>query len=102
AQARLQVAQETADELQFEFYGPEVVAALPTPSPGDLFFDFEGDPLWAEPGSTDWGLEYLFGVVEQPPTAGAAPVFRPFWAHDRAEEKQALLDFLAYVEQRRR
>ena len=24
--------------------------------------------------------------------------FRPFWAHDRAQEKQAFVDFLAYVE----
>ena len=36
-------------------------AALPEPSPGDLFFDMEGDPyaLDDEHGS---GLEYLFGV----------------------------------------
>ena len=25
--------------------------ALPQPDPGDIFFDFEGDPLWAEAGS---------------------------------------------------
>ena len=43
----------------------------------------------------DWGLEYLCGVVE------ADGTFRPFWAHDRAQEKQALVDFLAYLEQRR-
>ena len=38
-------------------------AALPEPSPGDLFFDMEGDPyaLDDEHGS---GLEYLFGVIE--------------------------------------
>ena len=35
-----------------------------------------------------------FGVVE---ADGTASTFRPFWAHDRAEEKQALLDFLDYV-----
>ena len=39
-------------------------SALPAPDPGDIFFDFEGDPLWEENGSGDWGLEYLFGVVE--------------------------------------
>ena len=70
--------------------------ALPLPDPGDIFFDFEGDPLWAENGSADWGLEYLFGVVE-----GDTEEFVSFWAHDRAEEKQALVDFLAYVAARR-
>ena len=32
---------------------------------------------------------------------GDKPRFRTFWAHDRAEEKQALIDFLAYVDERR-
>jgi uncharacterized protein len=53
---------------------------LPEPSGGDLFFDIEGDPFW-EPGR---GLEYLWGIVD---TAGE---FRPFWAHDRAQERRAV------------
>ncbi len=43
-------------------------------------------------------------MVEAPDAAAAAagkPVFRPFWAHSRSEERQAFLDFLAYVEERR-
>ena len=84
-------------QVEFELFAPAVVGTLPLPDPGDIFFDFEGDPLWAEPDSTVWGLEYLFGVVEEPVTPDAAPVFRPFWAHDRAQEKQALVDFLDYV-----
>ena len=35
----------------------------------------------------DWGLEYLFGVVE---VDSGDRVFRAFWAHDREQEKQAL------------
>ncbi|WP_407344926.1 TM0106 family RecB-like putative nuclease [Pengzhenrongella phosphoraccumulans] len=103
AQAALQVRQrERADgAVEHDLFAPEVVRALPPADPGDLFFDFEGDPLWAEAGSTDWGLEYLFGVVEQPTSPGTEPVFRTFWAHDRAQEKKALLDFLAYVTARR-
>ncbi|QTE29561.1 TM0106 family RecB-like putative nuclease [Pengzhenrongella sicca] len=103
AQARLQVLQgaRPAGEVAFDLFAPEVVGALPAPDPGDIFFDFEGDPLWAEDGSTDWGLEYLFGVVEHPHEPGGEPVFRPFWAHDRAQEKQTLVDFLAYVDARR-
>ena len=83
--------------------------SIPAPSPGDIFFDFEGDPLWQDPATSQWGLEYLFGVIEAPlgTAAGSAaeaagkPVFRPFWAHSRNEERQAFLDFLAYVEERR-
>jgi predicted RecB family nuclease len=88
----------------FELFAPEVVGTLPPPDDGDLFFDFEGDPLWSEAGSTDWGLEYLFGVIEGPggrPDGTSEPVFHPFWAHDRAQEKRALEDFLAYLAKRR-
>ncbi|RAN69317.1 nuclease [Bacillus sp. SRB_336] len=80
------------------------VSSLPAPSPGDIFFDFEGDPLWQDPVTEKWGIEYLFGSIEAPlPGAAAAtqPVFRPFWAHSRGEERQALADFIAYVQDRR-
>ena len=103
AQARLQVAQDERPRLaneqpdvHAEVFATVALEALPLPDPGDIFFDFEGDPLWAENGSPDWGLEYLFGVVE-----GDTEQFVSFWAHDRAEEKQALVDFLAYVAVRR-
>lgn len=85
----------------FEVFNPEGLSQLPTPSPGDIFFDFEGDPMWRDPVSGQWGLEYLFGLVEASSEAGLQPNFRAFWAHDRAEEKVALRDFLDYVAQRR-
>jgi uncharacterized protein len=106
-QARLQVAQERGDPgvatsggVAYELVAPDAVGHLPPPDPGDVFFDFEGDPLWVDEAGT-WGLEYLFGVLEAPTAPGAEPVFRPFWAHDRAGERQALLDFLAYLRERR-
>lgn len=103
AQAALQIRQTPPDgsvgEVAAEVYDETAIRALPAPDPGDIFFDFEGDPLWTDDGAHDWGLEYLFGVVE--PGADGDGVFRPFWAHDRAEERQALLDFLDYVAQRR-
>ncbi|MFJ6077214.1 TM0106 family RecB-like putative nuclease [Pseudarthrobacter sp. NPDC092419] len=84
------------------------IDSLPAPSPGDIFFDFEGDPLWQDPATGLWGIEYLFGVVEAPAPwaeqgAGRAtePVFRPFWAHSRSGERGAFLAFLDYVEERR-
>ncbi|WP_167043341.1 bifunctional RecB family nuclease/DEAD/DEAH box helicase [Salinibacterium sp. ZJ454] len=94
AQARLQIG----GRLDFEVVEPAALTALPQPDPGDIFFDFEGDPLYQEgaaPTKTVWGLDYLFGLVEPDET------FRAFWAHDLAEERQALLDFLAYVDERR-
>src|SRR5262249_27322360 len=70
-------------------------AALPEPSPGDLFFDMEGDPY-----ALDGGLEYLFGVVEL--DRAGRPRYHAFWAHDRAGERQAFEDFVDFVVERRR
>ena len=61
---------------------------LPLPSDGDLFFDMEGDPL------EEGGLEYLFGLYY---FEGGKGVFKPFWAHSRAEEKLAFEAFIDFV-----
>jgi predicted RecB family nuclease len=97
AQAKLQVRQRDTGTPQFEVADPQPLALLPNPDDGDLFFDFEGDPLWTADG-TDWGLEYLFGVLE----GGRSAAFHPLWAHDRRDERKALIDFLALVAKRRR
>lgn len=114
AQARMQTGVGPADgEVRYVKDGEEhairfgvvpenTLAELPPPSAGDIFFDFEGDPLWQESSTGVWGLEYLFGVIEAPTGPGVPGVFRPFWAHTREAEKQAFLDFLDYVEKRRR
>ena len=78
---------------------PTALAAIPRPNPGDLFFDFEGDPLYREPGddeSARWGLDYLFGMID------VHEQFMPIWAHDLAAERRALEEFLAFVSARRR
>ncbi|HSO15880.1 MAG TPA: TM0106 family RecB-like putative nuclease [Arthrobacter sp.] len=87
--------------IRFGVIPENTLAELPPPSEGDIFFDFEGDPLWQESATGVWGLEYLFGVIEAPTGPGVPGVFRPFWAHSREAEKQAFLDFLDYVEKRR-
>jgi uncharacterized protein len=97
AQARLQMRQRDTGTAQYEVADPQPLALLPEPNPGDLFFDFEGDPLWTADGK-QWGLEYLFGVLE----AGPAGRFRPLWAHDRIDEREALKQFLALVAKRRK
>ncbi|KGN30209.1 nuclease [Knoellia sinensis KCTC 19936] len=98
SQARLQLRAEAEGSVPHEVIDEQSIRRLPRPSAGDIFFDFEGDPLWTEAGSSVWGLEYLFGLVE---VDTETPVFRAFWAHDRAQEKQALIDFVDYVEKRR-
>ena len=104
AQARLQLAQlEAGGPLLHEVVDQSVLALLPARSPGDIFFDFEGDPMWVERGDPTWGLEYLFGVIEVDRLeSDGEPRFRAFWAHDRVEERQALVDFIAYLADRRR
>ncbi len=96
AQARLQVAPRPTGTPPFEVADPNPLALLPDPDKGDLFFDFEGDPLWTADGR-EWGLEYLFGVL-----GTGTDDFRPLWAHNQQQERQALLDFLALVRKQRK
>ncbi|KSU66737.1 TM0106 family RecB-like putative nuclease [Arthrobacter sp. NIO-1057] len=84
--------------VRYRVKSSQTISNLPAPDAGDIFFDFEGDPLYQESTDGSWGLEYLFGVIEYDTKV---PVFKPFWAHSRAEERQAFLDFIAYVQQRR-
>jgi uncharacterized protein len=93
AQARLQIAPRIDGKPPYEVADPQPLKLLPDPDKGDLFFDFEGDPLWTTDGH-EWGLEYLWGVLD----VGGG--FKPLWAHDRASERQALVDFLAMVRKR--
>ncbi|MFE4198391.1 TM0106 family RecB-like putative nuclease [Paenarthrobacter sp. NPDC056912] len=90
-----------AKAVSYKILPENTLGRLPAPDPGDIFFDFEGDPLWQDPATGKWGLEYLFGVVENPVEPGAEPVFKPFWAHSRAEEGRAFVEFLEYVAKRR-
>lgn len=71
------------------------IAAIPEPNPGDLFFDFEGDPLYTEGDGTKWNLDYLWGMVDNDET------YTAFWAHSFAEEREALVRFLEFVKLRR-
>jgi len=112
-QARLQDEQRKAlaahdpDPWKYEFIEAAIEERrgfflLPEPSPGDLFFDMEGDPYY-ELG-TGTGLEYLFGAY----TADGS--WHAFWGCDRSErptgadrpaEKRAFEEFVKFVMQRR-
>jgi uncharacterized protein len=93
AQARLQIADRVDGKPPYEVVDAQPLMVLPDADKGDLFFDFEGDPLWTVDGR-EWGLEYLWGVL----TSGDE--FTPYWAHDRASERKALGDFLTMVRKR--
>jgi predicted RecB family nuclease len=92
-QARLQLYARTTGEDVYELLQPRPesgFALLPDPSPGDLFFDFEGNPFWDHEGS----LEYLWGILDA--DAGYEPIF----ASTREEERAAFEQFVDLVHAR--
>jgi uncharacterized protein len=95
-QARLQHESRDLAEPRYEFLPVEEnrgLGALPEPSPGDLFFDMEGDPFAEEDG-----LEYLFGVWDPlVQTDAGLPTFHTWWGHSRADEKVAFEGFIDFV-----
>lgn len=71
------------------------LAALPEPSPGDLFYDIEGDPYVG-----DDGLEYLHGIGWVEPDGSFA--YRAFWGHTPDEERRAFEALVDLIVERRR
>ena len=116
-QARLQVATQDNPGARpaFEVHSPGVLESIPPPSPGDIFFDFEGDPTHQEfaaegsaqgslsPGDDPvwFGIEYLFGMWGENlnPDAPEAS-FLPLWAESFDEERAVLESFLELLEAR--
>ena len=79
-QAELQLAARETGRDSYVLLQPQPesgFALLPDPSPGDLFFDFEGNPFWDASG----GLEYLWGILD------VERNFTPLHAHDHATER---------------
>ncbi|UPL18676.1 TM0106 family RecB-like putative nuclease [Microbacterium aurugineum] len=98
AQARLQLRADAEGEPTYDVHYAQAIHTLPLPSHGDIFFDFEGDPLYTEPaadGEAQWGIDYLFGWVDN------ADQYSALWAHTFADEKRALESFLDFVTLRR-
>lgn len=96
-QAELQRATRAGGPYAYDFLEPVAghgLALLPPPNDGDVYFDMEGDPFYA-----DGGLEYLFGVTYRAPEGQR---FTAFWGHDRDGERRALEAFLDFVVERRR
>jgi uncharacterized protein len=99
-QARMQAgtadADGTRDGVSYKVTCPTALETIPAPDPGDIFFDFEGDPSWQDETTGDWGIEYLFGLLDTDET------FTPFLAHSVAAEREAFADFMEHVAARRR
>ncbi len=92
-QARIQIEGRKHDEPVHEVLEPVPgfgLACLPEPCPGDIFFDFEGDPFVDE-----GGLEYLFGYV----TLGEnnALNYTDQWAFSREDERSTFERFVDFV-----
>ena len=112
AQANIQVRGERMGEVISERVTPprdregnlvpnQGLLMLPEPSPGDLFFDMEGDPFFSS-DEVD-GIEYLFGVIEPGlKDATGRPTFHSFWAIDGGTvttngERRAFEEFIDLV-----
>ncbi|MGD0967581.1 MAG: TM0106 family RecB-like putative nuclease [Candidatus Aquilonibacter sp.] len=93
-QARLQVTGRREGRFVHEILDAEPGTGfelLPRPDAGDLFFDMEGDPLYAP----EHGLEYLFGFYSADEADEAGYV--SFWARSQAQERaafEAAIDFI--------
>jgi predicted RecB family nuclease len=111
-QARLQVASENEGTIRFALLEPERDAdgalvpnrgllALPEPEEGDLFFDIEGARYYSE-DSREFGLQYLFGVVDTADLDEAGlPRYTAIWAFDRQGEKRAFEELVDFITERR-
>ena len=92
-QARVQVEGRVQEKPIYEVLGlneEHGLYGLPEPSPGDVFFDLEGDPFIAR-----GGREYLFGFASG--DGNDSPGYECRWAITAAEEKQAFEWFVDRV-----
>jgi predicted RecB family nuclease len=100
-QARIQVQGRDEGHMVYELLQPiekgKGLAALPPPSPGDIFLDFESVPF-----VFDSGLEYLFGTVLVSEQAGKQATYQCQWAFEPRAEKKALEQFIAFVMDRKK
>jgi predicted RecB family nuclease len=98
-QARLQLQGREEGKYIYELLQPPEpergLCALPVPSPGDMFLDFEGSGY-----AFDQGLEYLTGVVTLPDNPEHEPIYTSLWALEPTAEKAAFEKFISTVMER--
>lgn len=92
-QAALQLKSIDSGKVLFELLDvvpPNGLAALPSPSKGDIYFDIESDQFVGE-----HGIEYLFGFAFYDENGQAQ--YRVHWALDRESEKCCFESFVDFV-----
>ena len=92
-QARVQVEGLAKGKPVYETLEPEDgvgLALLPEPSPGDVFFDIEGDPF-VGPG----GLEYLFGFLSMDDSGNWR--YSGNWGLSAEQEKRNFEEFVDWL-----
>jgi uncharacterized protein len=108
-QASLQVAsgQRPDGRPAWEILNIGVLRQIPQPDPGDVFFDFEGDPTYQEFDSAGrplgslshgdesvwFGIEYLFGLWGENLNPESSDKFWGLWAETFDEEKTVFEHF---------
>jgi uncharacterized protein len=90
AQASIQLQGEQAGQIVHEIVDSAVLSAVPPRSPGDLWFDMEGDPYAPGPH----GLEYMFGFGF---LRHGDFDFATTECHDPTTERRAFEDFIDLV-----
>jgi uncharacterized protein len=115
-QASLQVASRAREDGRpaYQVLNASVLDQIPPPNPGDVFFDFEGDPTYQEYdghgrplGSLEsadqsvwFGLEYLFGLWGEGLSPRPKDRFLGLWAESFDQEKAVLEFFCELMIQR--
>ena len=94
-QAKLQMEAEKEGVIKFKYNEENFTLnkgfnLLPEPTECDLFFDLEGVQDIVYPK----GLEYLFGIYFE---EKGQKIFKPFWAHNREQEKKSLIKFFEFT-----
>lgn len=95
-QARVQVLSRKAEKPVYEALPVQPgfgFCGLPEPSPGDIFFDLEGDPF-----VRGGGLEFLFGYAYLDDKGQLQ--YQADWSTTRTEEKSAFERFVDFALQR--
>lgn len=117
-QASLQVATRSRADgtVAWQITSQKMLNQIPGPDPGDVFFDFEGDPTYQEfddagrplgglahgDESVWFGIEYLFGLWGEGLTPGSDDPFRAIWSETFEGEREALSSFCELILERYR
>lgn len=101
-QAARQVSAHETDTAQLNVSNENPIRNLPEFADGDLYFDFETDPIFYVEGSNSLGIAYLFGIYAEgvgfPPTfVKHDPDFYYLWADNRLEEEVIFTDFMNFL-----